>query len=137
MAPVFRERPLMEAVWRRLREGKGGVYLVGSLEASRDPGSYFLVFSGLGGKLYQVHPWPLKIEGSFVVVDGRKGVIGPLVAGIADLEGRTREMTPDEARLWRDYGLALMQAGREVRYDLEVAMRLHVMRRLGILGGGR
>lgn len=132
VAPVFRERPLMEAIWRRLRDGKGGVSLVGSKVAPADGASFFLALAGLGAKLYLVDPWPLKPEGSFLVVDGRVGVIGPLVAGYADPEGLTREMRPEEVGVWWDYARRLLASAQVFRYDPETAMRLHVMRRLGI-----
>lgn len=133
VAPVFRERPLMEAIWRRLRDGRGEVYLVGSTEAPVDRASYFLVFSNWKAKLYTLHPWPLKPEGSFVVVDGKVGAIGPLVAGLADPDGKTRELTEEEGRRWWEYGRRLVEVARPYHYDLEANALLHVMRRLGLL----
>jgi hypothetical protein len=133
VAPVFRERPLMEAIWRRLRDGKGGVYLVGSREAPNDGASYFLVFSYWGAGLYLVDPWPLKPEGSFVLVDGRRGVLGPQVAGLSDPDGKTRELSEEEVKVWWEYGRKLIAAGSEYRYDLKAQALLHVMRRLGLI----
>jgi len=134
-APVFREYPLMEALWKRLKAGRGGVYLIGSREAPMDKASYFLVFSHWNAGLYLVDSWPLKPEGSFVVVDGRRGVIGPQVAGLADPEGRTRSLTEEEAAAWWGYAQRLMASGRPFHYNLEAAALLHVMRRLGLLKG--
>lgn len=130
VAPVYRERVLMEAVWKNLLAGRGQVYLVTGLQAVRDGASYFLSLVGLGARAYLVEPWPLKPEGSFAIVDGRWGVIGPLVAGYPDPEGKTRAFSEDEVRRWYAYAVNLTRAGVPFRYDPEGHMRLRVMERL-------
>ncbi|WP_243027837.1 hypothetical protein [Thermus albus] len=133
VAPVFREKPLMEALWRRLKDGKGGVYLVGSRMAPTDPASYFVVFSYFGAELRILNPWPLKPEGSFVVVDGKRGMLGSLVAGLGDPDGKTRELTEEEARAWWEYGRRLVLTGKKVSYNLEAQAILYVLQRLGLV----
>ena len=123
----------MEALWKRLKDGKGGVYLVGSTSAPTDPASYFVVFSHWGAELRILDPWPLKPEGSFVVVDGQRGMLGPLVAGLADPEGKTRELGQEEARAWWEYGRRLVVMGKKVDYDLEAQALLHMLKRLGLI----
>lgn len=131
VAPVFREEPLMRAVWENIKRRRGQVILVGSGQAVKDPASYFLSLVALGARAYLVDPWPLKPEGSFVVVDGKRGVIGPLVAGFADPEGKTRELREDEVAKWYAYGFALARSGVAFTYDPETEALGHILRRLG------
>lgn len=131
VAPVFREEALMRAVWENLKAKRGQVVLVGSPEAVRDPASYFLSLVALEAKAYLVSPWPLKPEGSFVVVDGKRGVIGPLVAGFSDPEGKTREMREDEVVRWYAYGFALARSGAFFEYDVQGVALGYILRRLG------
>jgi hypothetical protein len=131
VAPVFREEALMRAVWENVRAKRGQVILVTSFEAVRDPASYFLSLLALGAKAYLVPSWPLKPEGSFVVVDGKKGVMGPLVAGLADPEGKTREFREDEVAKWYSYGFALARSGVPFEYDAQGAALAHILRKLG------
>ena len=133
VAPVFREEPLMRAVWENARKGRGRVYLVGSSRAVVDEGSYFLALAGVSANLYTLDPWPLKVEGSFVVVDGRRGVIGPLVAGLADPEGKTRWMKEEEVKEWWRYGLTLLKVAKPLRYDPVEEYLRRALRRLGVL----
>lgn len=121
----------MRAVWENVRAKRGQVVLVASPEAVEDPASYFLSLVALGARAYLVFPWPLKPEGSFVVVDGRKGVIGPLVAGLSDPEGKTREFREDEVAKWYSYGFALAQSGVPFEYDAQGAALAHILRKLG------
>lgn len=131
VAPVFREEALMRAVWENVRTRRGQVVLVGSPEVVRDPASYFLSLVALGARAYLVSPWPLKPEGSFVVVDGRRGVIGPLVAGLADPEGKMRELREEEVGRWYAYGFALARSGAPFDYDPVSAALGHILKRLG------
>ena len=133
VAPVYRERGLMEAVWKRLVAKRGQVYLVTSPRAVTDPASYFLSLVALGAGAYLVDPWPLKVEGSFVVVDGKWGFIGPLVAGYPDPESKTRPLSPEEVGKWYAYAVNLTRVGVPFRYSAEDQLRLRILERLGLL----
>jgi len=132
VAPVYRERGLMEAVWKNLLNRRGQVYLVTSPRAT-EPASYFLSLVTLGARAYLVDPWPLKVEGSFLVVDGKWGFIGPLVAGYPDPEGRTRPLYPEEVRKWYTYAVNLTRVGVSFQYSAEDQLRLRILERLGLL----